>query len=144
MRFNIETKEIDKLRMEVTKIPAEVLQIGKMIIKKNAFQLEGTMKNKIRFNKSVVTSRLMGSINTTISNGGRRAEVGTNVKYAKWVEEGRGAIRPVRAKMLRFKLKSGKVVFTKYASPSKPKPFLRPSFIEQVKIFKTDMKKLVE
>ena len=48
--------------------------------------------------------------------------VGASIFYAKFVEYGRGPVRPVRAKVLHW---DG--VFTKYAGPAAPRPFIRPA-----------------
>lgn len=44
-------------------------------------------------------------------------------KYTKWVIEGRGWVRPVRAKVLHWISKSGEDVFSMYARPTQPNPF---------------------
>ena len=67
----------------------------------------------------VDTGRLRGSITTTrpVRRGKNLVVyVGTNVKYARYVEEGTKAhvVRPVRRKALRFTI-GRRVVFSKYA-----------------------------
>ena len=43
--------------------------------------------------------------------------------YSSYVEEGRGAVVPVRAKFLRFVI-NGQVIFTKYSRPVTPRLFM--------------------
>lgn len=43
--------------------------------------------------------------------------------YADWVEYGRGPVRPVHAKVLRW-FENGKPVFSMYSKPSKPRLFM--------------------
>lgn len=60
----------------------------------------------------VVTHTLQRSITSTVSNGGLVGQVGTNVPYARYVEEGTGPheIRPRNARVLAFKV-GGKMIF---------------------------------
>ncbi len=51
--------------------------------------------------------------------------VGTNLKYAKAVHDGRGEVRPVRARVLRWVAPGGAVVFAMRSGPTRPNPFLR-------------------
>ncbi len=43
--------------------------------------------------------------------------------YADWVEYGRGPVRPIHAKMLRWFV-NGRPVFSMYSKPSKPRLFM--------------------
>ena len=65
-------------------------------------------------------------------------EIVSDQDYAKYVIFGRGPVRPIRAKALRWVTKGGKVVFAKYAKPSKPNDFpargwqaARPDIVRQ-------------
>lgn len=76
------------------------------------------------------TGRLRQSIGWSIhgsSPESMSARVGSNLEYALAVENGHGPIVPVKAKVLRFPVKGGGVVFTKRVRPVAPQPFLRPA-----------------
>lgn len=58
------------------------------------------------------------------SNGGMvYADEGT-APWFKWFEDGRGEVRPVKAKALRFCIQ-GNVIFTRKAGPSRPAESMR-------------------
>lgn len=82
------------------------------------------------------TGRLMNSLtmgaegNVTRIEGGSAVVVGTNVKYARWMQEGTGiygptgaAITPKNGKMLMFVI-NGQRVFAKSVKGSPKRPFL--------------------
>ena len=82
----------------------------------------------------VDTGRLRSSVSHELrqSTRGLLARVGTNVSYALDVHEGTGIygprrrpIRPKRAKVLRFKGRGGRIVYTKQVKGMRPRPFLR-------------------
>lgn len=75
----------------------------------------------------VDTGRLRSSIShqVKIENGIPVGIVGTNVKYARWVHDGRGPITAKPGKVLAFKPKgSNAVVFARSVGPAKGQPFL--------------------
>lgn len=83
--------------------------------------------------KRVDSGRLRASITTVlVSRSGKPAViVGTNVKYAIFVHDGTGLygprkhrIYPVRAAVLRFRPRGGKVVYARWTRGMKPNPFL--------------------
>jgi hypothetical protein len=84
----------------------------------------------------VDTGRLRASIQTSppgVNGRGIVVRSGTNVKYARFVHGGRGVIRPRRAKVLRFKTRSGKVVYTKKVRAVRGVPFLAMALQQEVK-----------
>jgi phage gpG-like protein len=72
------------------------------------------------------TGRLRASISVDLvpREGTLAARVGTNVDYAGVHHEGHGAIRPVRAKVLAFRV-GGRWVFTKRVGPVPGTGYLR-------------------
>jgi hypothetical protein len=74
------------------------------------------------------------------------AVVGSNLKYAVYQEmgtgvyAGNGPIRPKRAKMLRWKSKSGKWIFAKSVKGSKPRKFMQKARDEITPIFESRLK----
>lgn len=84
---------------------------------------------------SVDTGRLRSSLHTSPPRRrGRFLTVrsGTNVKYARFVHDGHGEIRPRRAKALRFKTRGGRVVFTRRVRARKGNPFLARALREEM------------
>src|SRR5690554_5921048 len=74
-------------------------------------------------NAPVRTGQLAASIRL-LRPGRTSALFGTKLSYAKYVEYGRGPVRPKRAKALRFKA-GGSYIYVKYARPTKGKYFMR-------------------
>lgn len=78
----------------------------------------------------VNTGRMAEDINVTRLGTGSAMvaayQVSADTPYAVYQEEGRGPVRPVRAKALRFSPKrSGKIVFSQYAGPVSGIHFMR-------------------
>lgn len=77
----------------------------------------------------VRTGRLRSSMHTrgpfAIGQYDLRGYVGSNVEYAYWVHEGRGPVRPVNKRVLRWVAPSGEVIFRPYAGPAQGNPFLQ-------------------
>lgn len=77
------------------------------------------MKDEIVRNTKEGTGKLAASVNVQPMGDGAWS-VGTDLYYAKYVNDGRGAVRPVNAKSLRWYSPrlSGNAVFSKYAGPA--------------------------
>ncbi len=77
----------------------------------------------------VKTGNLRRSITHTkasFAGGSVSASYGTNVPYARWVEEGRGPVVARNARVLRFTI-GGKVFFRKRVGPARGKRFMKGS-----------------
>lgn len=73
------------------------------------------------------TGRLKRSIGWQATRGRElQGRLFAKAPYAKWVEYGRGPVRPVRAKFLRFRI-GGKLIFAKFCKPAAARPFIRPA-----------------
>ena len=86
-------------------------------------------KHNLQQQQSIDRGHLLASIEILDEDVGKYVTVGTTVPYAEFVEFGRGPIRPVNAKVLHFFLKDGTEVFTTYAGPAEPRPFLEPAVL---------------
>jgi len=86
------------------------------------------------------TGNLRGSI-TVKDNKDLSVSVGTNVVYAR-IQEFGGEIRPVRAKVLRFKI-GGADVFAKRVN-IRPKPYLLPALSRNEKNIDYKVKQFVD
>lgn len=82
----------------------------------------------IQANGSVASGQLLESIEIE-KKGDFNYIIGTSITdfYPLTVEKGRGAVRPINTKALHFYV-NDEEVFTKYSSPSQPKPFVEPTF----------------
>ena len=83
----------------------------------------------IGMNGTIASSDLLNSIEVE-DDGERSYLVGTTINhfYPLVIENGRGAVVPVRAKMLHFFTQSGNEVFTKYSKPFPGKPYVEPAY----------------
>lgn len=70
------------------------------------------------------TGRLAGTREENVGRGGDgiAAFIRWPAEYAKWVDDGRGPVRPVNKQFLRYYI-GGRVIFSKYSKPSKPARF---------------------
>lgn len=65
------------------------------------------------------------SIDFVVEGSAPVARVGTTVRYARWVHDGRGPIVPVRARMLAWQRPRGTWHFARRVGPMRGRPFLR-------------------
>lgn len=106
-----------------TNVGALALEVS-ALVGRVAFEIEAEAKTLC----PVDTGNLARSITTVEQSSAMNPTwvVGTNVYYAPWVEFGRGPVKPVRARMLRWEGKGG-TVYAKSAGPAKAQPFLGPA-----------------
>ena len=94
-----------------------------------AWRIASKAKDNLVLADQIDTHRLLDSIRAEPKGGSHvNAEwtVGTDVFYAKWQEEGRGWVFPVRAKVLRFRPKHANYyVFATKARPAPGSHYLR-------------------
>lgn len=87
-----------------------------------AAEAEAYMKTEIA-QTTHGTGALAASVNT-IKRSDSEWSVGTDLPYAKYVKNGRGVVRPVRAKALHW-VDNGQDVFAMRASATKPNDFIK-------------------
>lgn len=75
---------------------------------------------------SIVTGKLDASIRL-LSSSSDTAHIGTDLFYAEYVEDGRGAVTAKDAKCLHFVTKEGQEIFTHSVGPADPRPYLTDS-----------------
>jgi len=93
-------------------------------------------RSNLQNNGSVVRGQLLASIKILDRLGDLDAVVGSDLEYAYWVENGRGIVEPVNAKVLHWVDKvTGEDVFAMRSGPSEPMPFLEPAVIENTEPF---------
>lgn len=90
MRIDIDTSEVRRLAVDLSKAPARVQRGAGQAIRKTAFDIERDAK----ILSPVDTGALKNSISTSISAGGLSAEIGPTVRYAHFVEEGTSRMSP--------------------------------------------------
>ncbi|AMK16320.1 hypothetical protein [Methanobrevibacter olleyae] len=83
----------------------------------------------IGLNGSIARGALLNSINVE-ETGDRSYLVGTSIEhfYPLTIEKGRGAVVPVTKKFLHYYTLSGVEIFSKYSSPTSPKPFVELAY----------------
>lgn len=80
----------------------------------------------ITINRSIVTGGLIQSI-VVNEESETSFSIVPEAEYANFVEEGRGEVRPVSAKVLHW-VDYGENIFRMYSGPSRPRPFVEPAF----------------
>ncbi|RMD67350.1 MAG: HK97 gp10 family phage protein [Cyanobacteria bacterium J149] len=122
------TKNTTRLIRKLAHYPQAVTRAKRagMIKATNIFRLKAVEEAPIR--KGI----LRKSILTEVSNNGETGKVYSKLEYARYQEEGTGIygkrktpIVPKRAKYLRFKTKSGKIVYARKVRGTKPKYFMK-------------------
>jgi len=91
----------------------DIGRIAADAIREEAPERSGALKRSVQH-----AVRVVGRI-----GGGLSVRVVANRPYAGWVIEGRGVVRPVRARCLHWMTESGEDVFAMRAGPTKPNPF---------------------
>lgn len=83
---------------------------------------------------NVRTGLLRSSIayDVTGGAGGIRVRVGSPLRYAYWVHQGRGAVYPRTAQALRWVTPSGRVVYAPRAGPYAGNPFLKDAMEDRL------------
>ena len=114
--------ELEKLREELNQNSDELAE--DLAEKGKSFQ-----QLAIGMNGTIASGALLNSIEIE-ADGERRYLVGTTINhfYPLVVEKGRGAVVPVRAKVLHFFTQSGDEVFTRYSKPFPGKPYVEPAY----------------
>lgn len=114
--------ELEKLREDLNKNSDELAE-------QLAERGKSLQQLAIGMNGTIASGDLLNSIEVE-DDGERSYLVGTTINhfYPLVVEKGRGAVVPVRAKMLHFFTQSGDEVFTKYSKPFPGKPYVEPAY----------------
>lgn len=112
-------------------------------VKKSTMKVTRGAKKNLISNKSVDTGRLLGSITSKIDNF--QGTSGTNVEYARGVEEGTSAhiIKPKNKKALFWEGASHPVRFVRHPG-TRGKPFLQPSFEDEIPNFLDNLRRVLE
>lgn len=91
---------------------------------------------------SIVTRNLYDSI--VITGEGNTRDIGTDVFYAKYVNDGRGPVHAKNAKCLHFITKGGVEVFTKSVGPASPRPYIDESDEELTPVIEELVTEVIE
>lgn len=126
MPITIEIKNIKELQRAFKKMPEVIGPELKHTVKEVGSLILETEKKEAPIDKGV----LRRGIAMKLFNIG--ASIGPSHEYALYVHEGTGIhgkrgdyIRPRNAKVLAFKSKSGKMIFTKRVAGQKANPFVK-------------------
>lgn len=119
----------DILSDELEQLKEELNQNSDELAEQLAEKGKSLQQLAIGMNGAIASGALRNSIEIE-SDGERKYLVGTTINhfYPLVVEKGRGAVVPVRAKVLHFFTKSGDEVFTRYSSPFPGKPYVEPAY----------------
>lgn len=89
MRASIDSN-VDSIISQLSASGDNAIRAAVSELTNTAYEVESEAKENIKRNKTVDTGRLLGSITTEIKDSGvnTKAEVGTNVEYANYIEYG--------------------------------------------------------
>lgn len=91
---------------------------------------------------SIITRKLFDSID--ITGGGNSRDIGTNLFYAKYVNDGRRPVTAKNKKALHFITKDGAEVFAKSVSSASPRPYIEDSSKELTTVIDELVTEVVE
>jgi phage gpG-like protein len=120
---------VKELQARFSKSPILMEQAARETLTAATLVAEGAAKENAPIDQGI----LRGSIHSRVSrlNGETVGIVGTNIEYAPYQENGTGIygpratlITPKRSRFLRFKTKSGQIVFARSVRGSRPKKFM--------------------
>lgn len=119
----------DILSDELEQLKEELNQNSDKLAEDLAEKAKSFQQLAIGMNGTIASGALLNSIELE-ADGERRYLVGTTINhfYPLVVEKGRGAVVPVRAKVLHFFTQSGDEVFTRYSKPFPGKPYVEPAY----------------
>ena len=119
----------DILNDELNQLKEELNQKSDELATQLAEDAKSLQQATISLNNAISSGALYDSIEVE-DDGDRRYLIGTTINhfYPLVVEKGRGAVVPVRAKVLHFFTKSGDEVFTRYSKPFPGKPYVEPAY----------------
>lgn len=112
--MKVTIKGLNKWEKWISSVTEEVLDETRDLVKETAYNIETDAK----FLAPVDTGRLRSSITTDIEKDGLAAEIGTNVEYAEWVEDG--------------------------TSTQMAQPYMKPAAVENEEAFVEGMKRIVK
>jgi HK97 gp10 family phage protein len=142
--IRIDTNELDKFAVEVSKLSDKTEENVKKVLKNSAFNIEANAKKNLSSNKSVVTGHLRRGITTDIK--GLEATIHTsNIKYAPMVEYGTKAhiIKAKNKKALYWKGAKHPVKSVRHPG-SEAKPYLIPAFEKEKDTFVKNLEEVIK
>lgn len=153
MSVDIDVHGLDDVRAFLAGLPAEAQVLLKNAVNKAALQVQ----TKARRNCPVDTGRLRSSIAMRIFEDGLAATVGSDLKYALWIEYGTGPAAgrpryfPPPGALLEWMKRHGIDPGAEYAiarkiyeNGTKPRPFLIPAYEEVRPSFLDDARKALK
>lgn len=111
--MKVTIKGLNQWEKWVSGVTEETIEKSKDLVKETAYKIEADAKRLA----PVDTGRLRASINTDFEKDGLAAEIGTNVEYAEFVEDG--------------------------TSKSPAQPYMKPAAFKNEEPFVEGMKKIV-
>lgn len=144
MGRHVDTTEVRKLAVDLTKAGPMVRRKAPLVVKKTLFDIEGDAKVLA----PVDLGALESSISTDVDTDGMGGEVGPTVDYGDDVEYGTEphVIRARAGGKLVFKGRDGRLVFVdKVNHPgTPPQPYMGPAFDRRIPGFEAALGKIGE
>lgn len=123
MDIDVDMSQIAKMGARYAGAAPIVKEEMTTAMNRSVLMVEGSAKRIVPVKTGNLRRSLTHEVRAT--GGGVIGVVGTNVKYARIVEEGRGPVVARAGGMLRFEI-GGQVIFRNRVGPAKGKPYLKP------------------
>lgn len=133
MDIKIISKGLDKNKSFLNEITNNLDDENSKIIHQIGLDIVDKARNNLQNNTNIDSGTLLSSIKI-LEDDGDSIMVGSDEKYAGYVEFGRGPVKPLKpGGTLHWIDKNGKDVYAKYAEATEPSPFLQPAVEESIK-----------
>lgn len=144
MNIKVDCDEVTRFRVKLEAKSKKINEEVAKVIARSSLMIQREAKENLKANKSVKTGHLRRMVATKISD--TEGEIHTsNVKYARYVEEGTRAhiIRAKKKKYLYWEGASHPVKQVKHPGSAK-KPYLIPAFEKEKPKFIRDLEELID
>lgn len=136
MSVDIKVLGLDNAKSILDYITNNIDEESKKALKILAENIINDARSNLQNNTNINTGHLLSTIRI-LKEDETSIWVGTDVDYAKYIEYGRGPIRPLKEDgwLHWIDKQTGKDVFAKFAKATEPMPFLEPAVIKNTEDF---------
>ena len=123
--YDVDTRDLTLFARNATAAEPIVLDEMTRAMEASTRIVMGEARSLVRV-RSGETQRRIGQTVRRVGPG-VEGEIRSAAPWSRWLEHGRGAVYPVRAKVLRWVSPGGSVVFSRRSRPAAARPFMRPA-----------------
>lgn len=122
MNYSIKIEGLEELVRDFNKAPKVIADSIYKASYKSAELVRKRMSAEAPYRSGALSATIMATVSPL------RTSIYPTQHYAKWVEQGRRKVTPVRSRVLRFAV-GGHYIFRPRAKATKPNPFVRRTYV---------------